>query len=135
MSDLVLVLAVAAVVPLLLAAVPRLPVPGPVLEIVAGIVLGPSVLGVVRADETVTTLATIGLGFLLFLAGLEIDVQHLRGQRARLAGLGLALSVAAAAVVGLALALAGLVESGLLVGVVLLATSLGLVIPVLRDAA
>jgi len=41
-DNLVAVLAVAAAVPLLLAAVPRVRVPGPVLEIVAGIVLGPA---------------------------------------------------------------------------------------------
>ena len=40
-DNLVAVLAVAAAVPLILAAVPRVPIPGPVLEIVAGIVLGP----------------------------------------------------------------------------------------------
>ena len=39
-DNLVAVLAVAAAVPLILAAVPRVPVPGQVLEIVAGIVLG-----------------------------------------------------------------------------------------------
>jgi Kef-type K+ transport system membrane component KefB len=43
-DNIVVVLAVAAAVPLILAAVPRVPVPGPVLEIVAGIVLGPAVL-------------------------------------------------------------------------------------------
>jgi hypothetical protein len=40
-GNLVAVFAIAAVVPSILAAVPRVPVPGPVLEIVAGIVLGP----------------------------------------------------------------------------------------------
>ena len=47
-DNLVAVLAVAAAVPLILAAVPRVRVPGPVLEIVAGIVLGPAVLDLVQ---------------------------------------------------------------------------------------
>jgi len=52
-DNLVAVLAVAAAVPLILAAVPRVAVPGPVLEIVAGIVLGPAVLGLVKPDQAV----------------------------------------------------------------------------------
>ncbi len=53
-----------------------------VLEIVAGIVIGPSVLGWVEVDETIAVIALIGLAFLLFLAGLEIDFGRLRGPRA-----------------------------------------------------
>ena len=87
MGYLVAVLAVAAVVPLVLAAVPRVRVPGPVLEIVAGIVLGPAVLDLVQPDQAVRLVSTIGLAFLLFLAGLAIDVRHFRGPRARLAAL------------------------------------------------
>ena len=134
LDELVLVLVVAAVVPLALAAVPRLAVPAAVVEILAGIVLGPDVLGLVRVDEVVAALATVGLAFLLFLAGLEIDLQQLRGRSGRLALRGLLGSLLAAAVVGTALQAAGLVGDGRLVGVLLLATSLGLVLPVLRDA-
>jgi Kef-type K+ transport system membrane component KefB len=67
-------------VPLLLGLAPWLRVPGPVLEIVAGVVLGPAVLGWVDADLPVRVLAVVGLAFLLFLAGLEIDVSALRGR-------------------------------------------------------
>ncbi len=49
------------------------------LEIVAGIVIGPSVLGWVTIDLPLQVLSLIGLVFLLFLAGLEIDFAHLRG--------------------------------------------------------
>ena len=133
-GNLVAVLAIAAAVPLILAAVPRVPVPGPVLEIVAGIVLGPAVLGLVKPDQAVRLLSTIGLAFLLFLAGLEIDVRHFRGPRARLAGLALGLSALLALIVGIALHAAGVVESPLLVGIILIATSLGLIVPILEDA-
>jgi Kef-type K+ transport system membrane component KefB len=134
LDDLVLVLAIAAVVPLALAPVPRLALPAAVVEILAGIVLGPGVLGLVEPDQAVRTLASIGLAFLLFLAGLEIDVDRLRGSGARLALRGLLLSLAAAVLTGAALQLFGAVDNGRLLGVLLLATSLGLVVPVLRDA-
>jgi Kef-type K+ transport system membrane component KefB len=133
-DNLVVVLAVAAAVPLILAAVPWLPLPGPVLEIVAGVILGPAVLGWVHVDTAVRTVSTIGLAFLLFLAGLEIDIAHFRGNRAKRAGLGLACTLVLAALVGVALHAAGLVESPLLIGIILVATSLGLVIPILKDA-
>ena len=133
-GNLVAVLAIAAAVPLILAAVPRVPVPGPVLEIVAGIVLGPAVLGLVKPDQAVRLLSTIGLAFLLFLAGLEIDVRKFRGPRARLTGLALGLSALLALIVGIALHAAGVVESPLLVGIILIATSLGLIVPILEDA-
>ena len=133
-DSLVAVLAIAAAVPLILAAVPRVPVPGPVLEIVAGIVLGPAVLGVVKPDQAVRLVSTIGLAFLLFLAGLEIDVRHFRGPRARLAALALCLSALLALIIGVVLHAADVVESPLLVGIILIATSLGLIVPILEDA-
>src|SRR5215469_9084312 len=133
-DNLVAVLAVAVTVPLVLAAVPRVPVPGPVLEIVAGIVLGPAVLDLVQPDQAVRLLSTIGLAFLLFLAGLEIDVRHFRGPRARLAGLGFGLSMLLALGISSVLHATGVVESTLLVGIIFIATSLGMIIPILKDA-
>ncbi|MER5915281.1 cation:proton antiporter [Streptomyces sp. NPDC001982] len=133
-DNLVIILVVAAGVPFLLAMVPRVPLPGPVLEIVAGVVLGPAVLNLVQPDPTVQALSIIGLSFLLFLAGLEIDFQQLHGPRARLVGIGLAGSVALAGTVGWVLDIAGLVESPLLIGTALVATSLGLLVPILKDA-
>ena len=63
-DNLVAVLAVAAAVPLILAAVPRVPVPGPVLEIVAGILLGPAVLPAVLYRSALASsrdVAAVGL--------------------------------------------------------------------------
>jgi Kef-type K+ transport system membrane component KefB len=133
-GNLVAVLAVAAAVPLILAAVPRVRVPGPVLEILAGIVLGPAVLHLVKPDQVVRLVSTIGLAFLLFLAGLEVDVRHFRGPRARLAGEAFGLSALLALIIGIVLHAAGVVESPLLIGIILLATSLGLITPILEDA-
>jgi Kef-type K+ transport system membrane component KefB len=105
-----------------------------VLEIVAGIVAGPSVLGIVEIDESVEVVAILGLAFLLFLAGLEIDFHRLRGQTLRLPAIGYAISFAIAIAVALALRAGGLVETPLLVAIILCATSLGVIVPVLKDA-
>jgi Kef-type K+ transport system membrane component KefB len=49
----------------------RLKQPAVAGEILAGVVIGPSVLGLVAPDELTNTLAEIGVIFLLFLVGLE----------------------------------------------------------------
>ena len=130
---LVIVLAVAAGVPLLLGLLPWLRLPGALLEIVAGILLGPAVLAWVTPDATVQALALLGLSFLLFLAGSEVDLRRFRGTLGRRVTVALGLSVAAAAVVSAGLVALG-VGGAILIGVALLATSLGLVVPVLADA-
>lgn len=132
-TNLLVVCAVAFAAPLALGLVPSLRLPAVVLEIVLGIVVGPSVLGWVEVDEPVAVLSVVGLAFLLFLAGLEIDFRQLRGRTLRVAAAGFAASFAIALAAGGALAAAGLVDDAVFVAIALSATSLGIVIPVLKD--
>ncbi|HEX2156863.1 MAG TPA: cation:proton antiporter [Actinomycetes bacterium] len=134
LAGVVVVAAVAFAVPLLLGLLPGLRLPSVVLEIVAGIVLGPSVLGWVQVDLPVQVLSLLGLAFLLFLAGLEIDLRRLRGKLLGLVAFGFAVSFAIGLAVSGALAAVGLVDTPLLVAIILTATSLGVVIPALKDA-
>jgi len=106
-SGLLIVMAVAFTVPFLLGLAPALRFPSIVLEIVVGIVVGPSVLGWVEVDPAIEVVALIGLAFLLFLSGIEIDFDRLRGRSLRLAGLGFVLSFAIALAIGFALGAAG----------------------------
>ncbi|MDX1439935.1 MAG: cation:proton antiporter, partial [Rubricoccaceae bacterium] len=69
--------AVFTVVLLVLLAAPllgRRGIPSSVVLLVAGIVLGPNALGVLDRDPTMVLLGTIGLLYIMFLAGLEIDL-------------------------------------------------------------
>ena len=133
-TNLLVVMAIAFAAPLLLGLFPRVQLPSVVLEIVAGIVVGPSVLGIVEVDEAVQVVALLGLAFVLFLAGLEIEFEKLRGQVLRITLLGFALSFAIALVVSLGLEAGGLVDTPLLVAIILCATSLGVLVPVLKDS-
>ena len=133
-TNLVVVAAVAFSAPLLLGLAPALRLPAVVLEIVVGIAIGPDVLGWVEVDEPVRVLALVGLAFLLFLAGLEVDFEQLRGSRLAAASGGFVVSFAIAVAVSLAFAAAGQVDTPLLVAIILVATSLGVVVPVLKDA-
>ena len=133
-TNLLIVVAVGLLAPLALGFFPRFRLPAIVLEIVLGIVIGPSGLGWVKPDLPVSILALVGLAFLLFLSGLEIDVERLRGRVLKLTALGFAVSFAIAIVLGLALNAGGFVRSPLFVAIVLVATSLGVIVPVLKDS-
>jgi Kef-type K+ transport system membrane component KefB len=133
-TNLLIVVAVGLLAPLALGFFPRFRLPAIVLEIVLGIVIGPSGLGWVTPDLPVSILALVGLAFLLFLSGLEIDLQRLRGQILKLTALGFVVSFVIAIVVGLGLQAGGFVKSPLFVAIVLVATSLGVIVPVLKDS-
>jgi Kef-type K+ transport system membrane component KefB len=133
-TSVLVVAAIAFLAPLLLGLLPRAPLPAVVLELVGGILVGPSVLGWAEVDSPVRTLSLLGLAFLLLLAGLEIDFDRLRGRLLRVAALGFVLSFAVALAAGLAFDAAGLAKSPLLLAIMLSATSLGVVITVLKDA-
>jgi len=128
------VLGIALLAPLALGFFPRVRVPAVVLEIVLGIVVGPSVLGWLEADLAVEVIALVGLAMLLFLAGLEIDVASLRGRLLGVAAAGYAISLGIGLGAGVLLDSVGWVDDPLLLAVTLSATSLGLVVAVLKDA-
>jgi Kef-type K+ transport system membrane component KefB len=132
--NLLVVVAVAVAAPLAVGCLPWLRVPAVVLEIVGGIIIGPSVLGWVRVDLPVAILALFGLAFLLFLAGLEIDVHRLRGRLLRFAMFGYLVTLVLGYGAGVSFTAAGWVSQPLLMAIALSATSLGLVVPVLKDA-
>jgi Kef-type K+ transport system membrane component KefB len=133
-DNLLIVVAVAFVAPLVLGFFPSVKLPSVVLEILAGIVIGPAVLGIVHVDEAISVIALLGLAFLLFLAGLEIDFERLRGQVLRVTMIAFVVSFGIALLVALLLKATGLIETPLLIAIILCATSLGVLIPVLKDS-
>jgi Kef-type K+ transport system membrane component KefB len=124
---------VAVGAPLVVALVPSLRIPAIVLEIVGGIIIGPQVFGIATPDIHVRMLSTIGLAFLLFLAGLEVNLDTLRSPVAGLALRAFVVSMALAVAAGYLMNLAGTDEDPLLLAIIFVATSLGVVVPVLKD--
>ena len=133
-----LVLAVAAAAPIMAAAAGRLSarviVPIVVVELVLGAVIGPDGLGLAEVDDILSFLGQLGLGFLFFFAGYEIDVERIRGAPLRLGVLGWLVTLALAYALAGVLAATGVVLSGLLVGSAMTTTALGTLLPVLRDS-
>jgi Kef-type K+ transport system membrane component KefB len=132
-TSVAVVAAVALVAPLALG-LSGVRLPSIVLEILLGILVGPQVLGWASRDEPVEVLSLVGLAFLLLLAGLEVDYDRFRGRLLRLTALGYLVSLGLALAVGLGLKAGDLVRSPLLVAIMLSATGLGIILPILKDA-
>jgi Kef-type K+ transport system membrane component KefB len=112
----------------------RLGQPTLVGEILAGVVIGPSVLGLVEADLALEVFAELGVVFLLFWVGLETRLSDMRAvgpTSARVGVLGVVVPFAfgfgAAALVGES------AETSVFVGAALVATSVGITSAVLID--
>ena len=124
---------IAFLVPFTLGFVPKLRIPSIVLELLAGYVFGPAVLGWIYPGPVVTIISTLGVAFLLFLAGMEIDLGALRGAPLKLGAVGFILSFVIAIALTIPLGMANVVLTPLLIAIALAATSVGIIIPVLRD--
>ncbi len=103
-------------------------------EILAGVLVGPSVLGVVEPGEVLEVFAELGVVFLLFWVGLETRISELRevGRTAAAVGvLGVVLPLAGG--LGLGAALAEDFETSVFLGAALVATSVGITSAVLLE--
>jgi len=132
--NLFLVGVVACLAPLLIYITRAYILPAVVLEIVGGIIIGPQVLNWVHVDVFLGFLSLLGLSYLLFLSGLEVDLQRLRGWITIIVGSGFLISFILASCIGFGLYAIGEVTSPLLIAIILVSTSLGVVIPILKDA-
>lgn len=124
---------VAFLVPFTLGFFPRLRLPAVVVEVIAGIIVGPAVLSWVHPTAAIDTIAELGVGFLLFLAGMELNLGALKGGPARNGSLSFGLTFALALLLAIPLGAGGLILSPLFVAIALSATSVGIIVPVLRD--
>jgi Kef-type K+ transport system membrane component KefB len=133
-TSFVIVAVIAFVAPLIRGMAPQILVPAIVLELVAGIIVGPHGLGLAESTGPVNVFSTVGLACLLFLAGREIQVERLRGALLTTSLAGFAISFALAFGCAAALHAVGLIKTPLLVAIVFVATSLSIIIVPLKDA-
>lgn len=120
-----------------------------VAEILMGIIIGNSFLGIVHKDEMLNILSTLGFIFLMFLSGLEIDFSAFKKDTRKRQGidkneknlpshLQLALTVfSLIMVLSIILAFAfkwlGFVDDVLLMVIIISTISLGVVVPTLKE--
>jgi len=132
LQSLLVVTLVAALTPMIVAALHRLRVPQVVVLILAGILIGPHVLGL--ADTAgIKLLSNVGLGFLFLLAGYELDPRLLREHAGKLAIGGWVVSAVIAVGAVAALGSIGFVRDFVPIGLALTTTALGTLLPILHD--
>ena len=124
---------------------PGLRLPIVVGEILAGMLFGGSGLGLLHETPIISFLAEFGFIFLMFLSGLELDVSAFSARSGSLdpgsiwrrpttlAGINFALTLLLAGGAGWLLWRLHLTRSPLLMGLILCTTSLGIVVPVLKE--
>ncbi|GAA4552883.1 cation:proton antiporter [Pseudonocardia xishanensis] len=132
LDSLLAIAAVAALAPLLLGLMPRLPVPQVVLLLAGGMLVGPQVLGL-ASPTAVEPLADLGLGFVFLLAGYEIDQRLYRQDAGRRAVVAWFASLALALAVVGGLTALGVVQAWVPVALALTTTALGTLVPILRE--
>ncbi len=113
----------------------RMKAPSVIGELLAGVVLGPSLMGWIEPDAVLRLLAEIGIILLLFEVGLETDIRRLatHGRKSALVAIG---GFVAPFVLGAALAFWGFdlpLLVSLFIGGTLTATSIGITVRVLTD--
>lgn len=133
LTSLLIIAAAVAVAPLLAGLSRRVLIPTVVVEVFLGIVIGPDVLDIAEVDEFIYFLSQMGLAFLFFLAGLEIELTSLRPPQAVRAALGWGISIA----IGLTAATLAFSGGGkrdiVYVGIAVATTALGVLTPIIRD--
>jgi len=128
------ILAAAVLAPLLAEIPLRLKVPIVVLEILLGIAIGPHALRLVQFDGFVATMFTFGMAATLFMGGLELDFEDIKGRPSVLAFGGWAASVLLSIIVVVLLRMVPSMHAPWAVALVLCTTGLGVVAPGFRDS-
>ncbi|HAW49835.1 TPA: sodium:proton antiporter [bacterium] len=103
-------------------------------ELAAGLIIGPSILGIFETDESLKAIAQIGVIMLMFIVGMETDLKELRmvGKVATLAATGGA-ALPLFLGVGLSWYFGYNLAESLLIGVVLMATSVSITAQTLME--
>ncbi|TAG49387.1 MAG: sodium:proton exchanger [Betaproteobacteria bacterium] len=102
--------------------------------LVAGVLIGPSVIGVVHEPEAILHTAELGVTLLMFVIGLELQRERLWALRKSVFGLGAMQVLGCGAVLTLAAWFAGLsLTTAALVGIALAMTSTAFLLPFLAE--
>lgn len=131
---LVLIALAAVLAPVISELTGSLAIPEIVIQIGFGILLGPYVFNLAHVDNVVTGLSDLGLSYLIFLAGYELDLNRIRGRPLELAAAGWGVSLVIGLATAFLLVSAGLVRDTVVVGLALTTTAMGTLVPILRDA-
>lgn len=104
--------------------------------LLAGVIIGPSLLGLIDDPETIMHFSEFGVVMMLFLIGLELNPQKLWTLRGKLLGLGgLQVSITFALIALAALALGQVVSDAIVIGMALALSSTAIALQTMQDRA
>jgi len=102
--------------------------------ILAGVIIGPVVLGIVEVTELTETLSELGLAFLLFLLGIKMRISEIKHILAPIVKISLPQMAAVAAVgTGISLALGFTTMESIIIGLAVMYSSTAVVVKMLTD--
>lgn len=133
LPELLVIACIAALSPMVSRVSKKVLLPLVVIEIVLGMVVGPHMLNLVNVDASIGFMGSLGLAFLFFLAGAELDVRTIAGPPLKRATISWIAMFAVALGVCFALSINGFVHAPFLIAIALSTTAMGILIPVLRD--
>ena len=132
--SLTIIMAVAAVSPIVAQLIPGRFIPQTVLLLAAGAALGPYGLGVIEVNDAVKLLSELGMAFLFLLAGYEIDPKRLAGHQGKV---GLVTWIITLGLAGLVVTLLPFFAKqgidGIATVIALTTTALGTLMPILKE--
>lgn len=124
----------AFVCPALSQALPNRIVPETVFLLLAGMVAGPHMAGIVQTTDAITLLSDLGLGFLFLLAGYEVEVRELSGKGGRIGLLTWVATFALALAVSIPIGLShDNLLGGFAIAIILTTTAYGTLVPILKE--
>jgi Kef-type K+ transport system membrane component KefB len=131
--SLVVIALIAVLAPMIVDLKSSLRIPAVVVEMVLGCAVGPFGFNLISPNVATAVLSFLGLGYLLFVAGLELNPVQIR-THARSVVTDYAMSAVLG--IGAAYLIARIepISHPLLLGFALTSTSLGVIVPILRDA-
>ena len=135
----------AFIVPLALSHIPRVAIPVVIGEILVGLVIGKSGFDIIANSPIIDFLAEFGFVFLMFVSGLEVNLETLfsagggtirKSLKNNFLLVGITtfvLTLSASLGYAILLKNMGLIESPFIIALILSTTSLGIVVPVLKE--
>lgn len=140
--SLALISLVAFLTPLIVSRVKFISIPEVIVQILAGFVLGKSGLDLIKASEPINFLSTLGFAFLMFLGGYEVDFGLFRRSDRKTSNtvnpfknavLITIFTLSLSLIFSIMLLYTGIVKNLLLATLIFSTTSLGIVVPVLKE--
>ena len=128
------IMLVAVLAPLILYYLPKPGPPAVALLIVGGVLIGPQVLGLAQYDGAITLLSNLGLGFLMFMAGYDLDLKVFKQSEGKLAVWNWFTALAVAFGIALVISRFSDVKDVPAVTIAISCTALGTLLPILTDS-